>query len=57
MLIRALTLKNIITVFMAQNLTLAKDEKNLSEFIMTKEDWLYCSEVIAFMKPLYLLVK
>jgi hypothetical protein len=57
MLIRALTFKNTITVFTAQNLTSAKDEKNLSEFIMTKEDWLYCSEVIAFIKPLYLLVK
>jgi hypothetical protein len=56
-LIRALTLKNIIIVFTAQNLMLAKDEKNLFEFIITKEDWLYYSEVIVFMKPLYLLVK
>jgi hypothetical protein len=57
MLKRALILKNTITVFTAQNLMLAKDEKNLAGVIMTKEDWLYCSEVIAFMEPLYMLVK
>jgi hypothetical protein len=57
MLIWALTLKNTITVFIAQNLILAKDEKNLSKFIITKENWLYYSEVIIFIKPLYLLVK
>jgi hypothetical protein len=57
MLVRALTLKNTITVFTAQNLISAKDEKNLADVIMTKEDWQYCSEVIAFMHPLFLLVK
>jgi len=56
-LVRAITLKNTITVFTAMNLTSAKNEKNLSECIMSKEDWQYCSDVIAFMKPLYLLVK
>jgi len=30
---------------------------DLSACIMSKEDWQYCSDVIAFMKPLYLLVK
>jgi hypothetical protein len=57
MLIWAITLKNTITVFTAQNLTSANDEKNLSACIMSKEDWQYCYDVIAFMKPLYLLVK
>jgi hypothetical protein len=57
MLVRAITLKNTIIVFTAMNLTSAKNEKNLSECIMLKEDWQYCSDVIAFMKPLYLLVK
>ena len=57
MLVRAITLKNTITVFTTQNLTSAKDEKSLSACIMSKEDWQYCSDVIAFMKPLYLLVK
>ena len=34
-----------------------KNGKNLSECIITKEDWQYCIDVIAFMKPLFLLVK
>jgi hypothetical protein len=57
MLVRAMELRSTITVFTAQNLVSNKDEKNLSEYIMSKEDWQYCSDVIAFMKPLYLLVK
>ena len=58
MLVRAVSLKNTITIFTAQNLTsVKKEDKNLADCIMTKEDWQYCSEVIAFMKPLSLLVK
>lgn len=53
MLNGAIVLKNTITVFTAQNLSSGKDEKDLSACIMSREDWQYCSEVIAFMKPLY----
>jgi hypothetical protein len=48
MLVRAIVLRNTITLFTAQNLTSAKDEKNLSACIMSREDWQYCSDVIAF---------
>lgn len=57
MLIRALFLKDTITIFVSQNMVADKDSKNLSECIMTREDWAYCSDVIAFMKPLFLLIK
>jgi hypothetical protein len=57
MLVRAIVLRNTITIFTAQNSTSAEDEKNLSACIMSREDWQYCPDVIGFMKPLYLLVK
>jgi len=38
MLVRAIALKNTIIVFIAQNLTLALNEKNLLAYIMSKED-------------------
>lgn len=31
--------------------------ENLSEFTMSSDDWKYCIDIIAFIKPLYLLVK
>ena len=57
MLVRAITLKDTIIIFTAANITADKDGKNLLECIMSREDWLYYSNVIAFMKPLFLLVK
>jgi hypothetical protein len=38
MLIRALFLKDTITIFVSQNMVADKDSKNLSECIMTRED-------------------
>jgi vesicle coat complex subunit len=57
MLIRALFLKDTITIFISQNMVADKDSKNLSKCIITREDWAYCSDVITFMKPLFLLIK
>jgi hypothetical protein len=57
MIIRAILLRNSIDLFVARHQTLIKDKKNLLEFTLTADDWRYCSEVLAFMKPLYLLVK
>ena len=57
MLVRAVYLRDTITLFTANNMVADKDGKNLSESIMSKDDWNYCSDVITFMKPLFLLVK
>ena len=57
MLVRAVTLKDTISIFVARNIVSDKDGKNLSECIMSREDQQYYSNVIAFMKPLFLLVK
>jgi hypothetical protein len=57
MIIRAILLRNSIDLFVAQHLTSTKDEKNLADFVLSSDDWKYCSEVSAFMKPLYVLVK
>jgi len=57
MIVRAIILRNSIDLFILRHQTSAKDEKNLSEFTLTADDWNYCSEVNAFMKPLFLLVK
>jgi hypothetical protein len=57
MLVRVFFLKNIITIFVSQNIIANKDNKNLSECIMSREDWAYCSDIIAFMKLFILLIK
>lgn len=57
MLIRAIVLRNSIDLFVARHLSSAKDEKNLADFVLSSDDWKYCAEVNAFMKPLFLLVK
>lgn len=58
MLVRAVVLKDSIDLYVSRNMVSKRPgEKNLSEWVMTLDDWLYCSEVIAFMKPLYLLLK
>jgi hypothetical protein len=56
MIVRAIILRNSIDLFILRHQTSARDEKNLSEFTLTADDWNYCSEVNAFMKP-FLLVK
>ena len=57
MLNRAILLRNSLDLFVARHQTAKKDEKNLLEFTMSSDDWKYCIDIIAFMKPLYLLVK
>jgi hypothetical protein len=57
MLLRAIILKNSIDLFVARHQTLAKDENNLQGYTLSSDDWHYCTEIIAFMNPLYLLVK
>jgi len=57
MLVCAITFKDIIIIFTATNMTADKDGKNLLECIISREDWLYCFDIIAFIKPLFLLVK
>jgi hypothetical protein len=57
MVVRAILLRNSIDLFIARYMTSGKEEKNLSEFVLTSDDWRYCVEVNAFMKPLYLLIK
>jgi hypothetical protein len=58
MLIRAIVLKDSIDLFVSRHLISKRpDEKNLAEWVMTAEDWTYCIDVIAFMKPMYLLLK
>ena len=57
MLVRAITFKDIIIIFTAANMTADKDGKNLLKCIMSREDQLYYFNVIAFIKPLFLLVK
>jgi hypothetical protein len=39
MLVRAVTLKDTISVFVTQNIISNKDGKNLAECVMSKEDW------------------
>ena len=56
-IIRAILLRNSINLFVAQHLTLAKDEKNLADFVLSLDDWKYCAKVNAFIKLLYILVK
>jgi hypothetical protein len=55
--VRAILLRNSIDLFIARHMASIKKERNLSEFILTSDDWRYCVEVNVFMKPLYLLVK
>jgi hypothetical protein len=57
MIVRAIILRNSIDLFVLRHQTSAKDQKNLLEFTLTADDWNYSSEAIAFMKPLFLLVK
>lgn len=57
MLKRAILLRNSLDLFVARHQTAKKDEKNLSKFTMSSHDWKYCIDTIAFIKPLYLLVK
>jgi len=57
MIIRAILLRNSINLFVAQHLTLAKDKKNLVDFVLSLDDWKYCAKVNAFIKLLYILVK
>ena len=57
MVIRAIALRNSIDLFVLRHQTSVRDEKNLSEYTLTVDDWNYCSEVNAFLKPLFLLVK
>jgi hypothetical protein len=57
MAVRAILLRNSIDLFIARHMALGKEERNLSEFVLTSDDWRYCAEVNAFIKPLYLLVK
>ena len=57
MIVRAIILRNSIDLFVLRHQTSAKDKKNLSEFTLTASDWNYCSEVNAFIEPLFLLVK
>jgi hypothetical protein len=58
LLVRAVLLKATINIFTSQNIVSNKrGDKNLSAHIMLREDWHYCSDIIAFMKPLYLCIK
>jgi hypothetical protein len=57
MVVRAILLRNSIDLFIARHMTSGKEERNLLEFVLISDDWRYCTEVNAFMKPLYLLVK
>ena len=56
-IVRAIILRNSIDLFILRYQTSAKDEKNLSEFTLTVDNWNYCSEVNTFIKLLFLLVK
>ena len=56
-IVQAIILRNLIDLFILHYQTSAKDKKNLSEFTLTVDNWNYCSEVNAFIKPLFLLVK
>jgi hypothetical protein len=33
------------------------DEKNLAEWVVTSNDWLYCTDAIVFMNPVYFVLK
>jgi hypothetical protein len=58
MLVRALILRKSIDMFCFNHrVSVRKDEKNLGDSIMSSEDWNYCTEVVAFLKPFFLLVK
>ncbi len=58
MLVRAVLLKDSIDLFVSRHIVSKRpDEKNLAEWVMTSDDWLYCTDVIAFMKPMYFLLK
>lgn len=58
MLVRGIILKDSIDLFVSRHMTSKRPgDKNLSEWVMTSDDWVYCSDVIAFMKPMYLLLK
>ena len=58
MLARAIKLKDSIDLFVSRHLVPKyPGEKTLAEWVMSPDDWLYCNDVIAFMKPMYLLLK
>lgn len=54
---RALQLKDSIDLFVSRNITPRYvGAKDLKEWVMTSEDWQYCSDVVAFMEPIYILL-
>ena len=58
MLARVIKLKDSIDLFVSRHLVPKyPGEKTLAEWVMSPDDWLYCNDVIAFMKPMYLLLK
>lgn len=57
MISRAIRLKDTIDLFVRRYRGEAKDGKTLGDFKMTSDDWNYCIEVLAFMKPFYNLVE
>lgn len=57
MLIRAIEIRQSLEIFISRYITTKEIEKDPAEYQMSQDDWLYCSDVIAFMKPFYLLCK
>ena len=57
MLVRALLLHNSIDIFVMNHRYSRNDEKNLGDCIMTTDDWNYCKEAVAFMRPFWVLTQ
>ncbi len=57
MLLRAVKLRNSFDLFVSRHNTPKPREKDLSAHVMTAEDWAYCTDIIQFMQPFFLLVK
>jgi hypothetical protein len=57
MISRAIKLKDTIDLFVRRYRGEAKDGKTLGDFKMSSDDWNYCIEVLAFMKPFYNLME
>ncbi len=57
-LVRAVNLKDSIDLFMARNqVSIRKDKGNLLGSTIDVEDWRYYTKVLAFITPLYTIVK
>ena len=57
MLARAVKIRNSLDLFVSRHCQPKPREKDLSEHVITSDDWAYCNDVLEFMSPLYLLVK